>query len=107
MKIQLAGKNISWSESLRRHVARALDFALDRFEGRIRNIDVLIDCEAGINPNISCRCRIDVHLHRHEPVRVEVLDAEPYTAIDRAADMAAHVLTRHLTRVRTLQRKSA
>jgi ribosomal subunit interface protein len=97
VKIQIRERNVEISESLRAHVERRLGYALARFGQRIARVIVRFSDVPGDGEDK--RCQIHVGL-RSRSARVEDTDADPFTAVDRAAERLSRSIARVLERER-------
>lgn len=92
--------------SLVAHVERRLQFALSRFSGRIRRVDVFLADENGPRGGIDKTCRIVVRLRDGGDVVAEVSDIDWVIAVDRATTRIGHTTGRELSRQRASRRSS-
>jgi putative sigma-54 modulation protein len=86
------------------HVERRLCFALSRFSGRIRRVDVFLADENGPRGGIDKTCRIVVRLRDGGDVIAEVSDVDWEIAVDRATTRIGHTTGRELARQRAGRR---
>jgi putative sigma-54 modulation protein len=93
--------------SLVAHVERRLRFALSRFSGRIRRVDVFLADENGPRGGIDKTCRIVVRLRDGGDVVSEVSDVDWEIAVDRATTRIGHSTGRELARRRSGRRGGA
>jgi len=101
MKIRTRWKGIRSSQALLAHAKRRLDFALGRFTGRLRGVQLSFEDANGPRGGLDKRCVILLEGdfgRRH----VQALDTDFYTAVDRAVDTAARVVARAASRARQL-----
>ena len=98
VKIQIRERNVEVSENLRAHVERRLGFALARFGQRIARVIVRFSDAPGDRGDDK-RCQIHVGL-RSRSARVEDTDADPFTAVDRAAERLSRSIASVLERER-------
>jgi ribosomal subunit interface protein len=94
MKIDIRGRNVELTATLRLRAERRLALALGRFGEEIGRVRLSFSTTEG-----DKRCRIDVEL-RPQSVRVEQSDRVLAVAIDRAADRASRSVARELRRTR-------
>lgn len=97
MKIHIRERNGRLTKALRAHVERRLGFALGQFGERIGRVVVRFSDQGGVDR----RCQIEVGLHPRS-VRVENTDADPFAAVNHAADRVARSVARALEREREL-----
>jgi ribosomal subunit interface protein len=100
MRIDVRGQHVDLQPALGSYAERRLTTALDRFQGRIPTVTVRLTDENGPKRGVDKRCQVSVTVLRANPVLVEEHDADPYRAIDMAADRAARAVTRVLGRRR-------
>ena len=100
MRIDVRGQHVDLQPALGAYAERRLTTALNRFEGRIPLVTVRLVDENGPKHGVDKRCQVAVTVLRAKPVLVEEQDADPYKAIDMAADRAARGVTRVLGRRR-------
>lgn len=100
MRFQIRGTNIGVGSPLRSQVEKRLQFALGRFEPRIRQITVDLADINGPRGGIDKSCRIAVHLNRGKTVRLGLTGAELIPLVDCAADHIGQAIRRTLDRRR-------
>jgi hypothetical protein len=88
------------SATLRDHARRRLAFALARFGGWIREVELTLADVNGPRGGVDKLCRVRVHGAGVRDVIIEQRAAATEAAIDRAADRAAQSLGRTLDRRR-------
>ncbi|MFM8414924.1 MAG: HPF/RaiA family ribosome-associated protein [Planctomycetota bacterium] len=86
------------------HVERRLGFALSRFAGRIRRVNVFLADQNGPRGGIDKTCRIVVRLADGGDVVAEVSDVDWVIAVDRATTRIGHSTGRQLARRRAGRR---
>lgn len=104
MKINMQARSFSLSKALRAHVQRRLSFALQKKADQIQHIMVRLSDINGPKGGIDKRCQIQIVLPHLNDVVVEDKESDIYVAIDRAANRAARVVRRRLSRRRQLNR---
>jgi len=102
MKIQIREHDVEVTKILRSHVERRLGLALGRFAERIGRVTVRFSESDGHQRALDKRCQIEVGL-RPTSVRVEDVDADPFIAVDHAADRVSRSVARALERQRDWQ----
>lgn len=100
MRIQLCGRQIDWTEPLRRHAGRRLHLVLGRFSQGISLVTVDIRHDAGASTGLQKVCRIAVDLLPKGRILVEDAQENLYAAISRLADQAGRAVGRALERER-------
>jgi putative sigma-54 modulation protein len=86
------------------HVERRLRFALSRFSGRIRRVNVFLADQNGPRGGIDKTCRIVVRMKDGGDVVAEVNDVDWVIAVDRATTRIGHSTGRDLARRRAGRR---
>jgi putative sigma-54 modulation protein len=86
------------------HIERRLRFALSRFSGRIRRVNVFLADQNGPRGGIDKTCRIVVILRDGGNVVAEVNDVDWVIAVDRATTRIGHSTGRDLARRRAGRR---
>lgn len=86
------------------HVERRLQFALSRFSGRIRRVNVFLADQNGPRGGVDKTCRIVVRLKDGGDVVAEVSDVDWVIAVDRATTRVGHSTSRDLARRRAGRR---
>jgi len=101
MKIRTRWKGMRSSQALLAHARRRLGFALGRFTGKLRGVQLSFEDTNGPRGGLDKRCVILLEGdfgRRH----VQALDTDFYVAVDRAVDIAARVVGRAASRARRL-----
>jgi ribosomal subunit interface protein len=101
VKIEMRTHGFPATPGLREHVARRLEFALDRFADRIARVRVALADVNGPRGGEDKSCRIEVRLRGGRAVRATAVHADAYAAIDGAAHRVAHGVSRAIERERT------
>lgn len=86
------------------HIERRLRFALSRFTGRIRRVNVFLADQNGPRGGIDKTCRILVRLADGGDVVAEVSDVDWVIAVDRATTRIGHSTGRQVERRRAGRR---
>jgi putative sigma-54 modulation protein len=98
VKIQIRERNVEVGDDLRSHVERRLGFELARFGQRIARVIVRFSNPHG-KGGTDRRCQIHVGL-RSRSARVEETNADPFIALDRAAERLCRSVVSVLERER-------
>jgi ribosomal subunit interface protein len=98
MNLEIRGVELDPTPALREHVSRRLAFALSRFSGRIKDVEVRLRDENGPKGGVDKVCRIKATCHGLPTLVVEAVGSDLYGAIDVAADRAGRALGRALRR---------
>jgi ribosomal subunit interface protein len=94
MQLSVKGKQLDVGESLRRHVADALESIVDKYAGRAIEANVVLSRDA----HLICS-DISVHVRRDIVVQAHAEADEAYAAFDTAADRVAKRLRRYKRRL--------
>jgi ribosomal subunit interface protein len=101
MRIDVRGQHVDLQPALGAYAERRLLTALKRFAARIPTVTVRLIDDNGPKKGIDKRCQVAVTLSRvQKPILIEEHDADPYKAIDAAADRVSRAVTRLLGRRR-------
>jgi putative sigma-54 modulation protein len=98
MQFEIRGRDINISQALRDHIERRLRFALDRFDGRIRQVHVTLGDLNGPRGGIDKCCKLAISLDRPATIVVESHASNVCAAIDCVAAKAATYICRRLKR---------
>ncbi|MFN7970934.1 MAG: HPF/RaiA family ribosome-associated protein [Acidobacteriota bacterium] len=100
MTIKVRGHGIVVGPELAGFVERRLAFALSRFGGRVRAVQVRLADLNGPRGGIDKRCSMQASLTPSGDVRVEDTDSQLPAAVDRAATRLARAVGATLERRR-------
>ncbi len=98
MRVDIRGRDVYITESLRAHIERKLGFALDRFTGQIREVRVMLADLNGPRGGIDKCCQLEISLAPSSKIVMEDRASNVYAAIDRLADKAGIYVGRRLER---------
>jgi ribosome-associated translation inhibitor RaiA len=98
MELELQGKRVRLTQSLRVYIARRLTFALGQFRSRIRLIKAVLEDINGPRGGLDQQCRVMVRLGCGKEIRITGRGADLIAAVDHAADRASHAVGRELGR---------
>jgi hypothetical protein len=93
MNVQIRWKAAARSRAVEEHLRRRLGFAVGRLSGHVTSVRVWLEDVNGPRGGVDKRCALELDGELGVR-RVEVRDADFYTAVDRAADAAARSLAR-------------
>jgi ribosome-associated translation inhibitor RaiA len=96
----IRGLGMRVTDELRSQISRKLEFALDRFAGRVGEVVVALTDLNGPRGGADLRCRIVADLVHGGRLVVEHVDRDPIVALGRAADRMSRAVSRHLERHR-------
>ena len=96
MRVRIRVLRTELSDRLRDLVRRRTGFAMGRFAGAIREVNLLLaeSNDAGFHEGI--RCSVRVRLERGKGVRVVQAGGDVSTAVDAALERAARAVQRQL-----------
>lgn len=100
MRIEIRTRGFSLTPALRAHVARRLEFALDRYAERVDRVRVVLADVNGPRGGDDKSCRMEVALRGGGAVRAGAVHEDAYAAIGAAAHRAGRSLSRALQRER-------
>jgi ribosomal subunit interface protein len=106
MQIDIQALNFALTQGLRGHIERRLAFALSTRDEQIQRIRVRLTDINGPKGGEDMCCHIQVTLNGLPDVVVKDVEADLYTAIDRAADRTGRTVSRQLDRRLARQRTS-
>ncbi len=98
MQLKIRFKGVEADGDLVHHIERHLRFALDRFEERVRRVQVTLVDENGNKGGVDTRCRILLALCRGAPLVIDSRSHDPYQAVVHAARRAGHTLAKRMSR---------
>lgn len=100
MEIEIRTQGTDLAEAIRRYAGRRIRFALGRFAPRVGRVVVRISDINGIRGGVDQCCHITAELPAKGQVVVEQVDADLFTAIDRASERIGEALRREIQRTR-------
>jgi ribosomal subunit interface protein len=100
MRIDVRGHRVELQPALGQYAERRFLTALQRFKERVPSVTVRLFDDNGPKRGVDKRCQVSVLVLHAKPVVVEETDADPYRAIDLAADRVARGVTRVIGRHR-------
>jgi hypothetical protein len=104
MNVRLRVDHTDTEELLRRYIGRRLRFALGRFGGRVRSVDVSVHGAEGRSGD--SRCRITTEMLPSGRFSVDERGLDLFAAIDRAAARVGKRFGKDLDRKRRVTRDS-
>lgn len=102
MQLTVTGKQMDVGDSLRRHIADALDALLDKYMGSAVDAGVVMTREAHLY-----RAQLTIHIGRGILLQSEADADQPYPAFDAAAERLGKRLRRYKRRLRDHHRAQA
>jgi ribosomal subunit interface protein len=100
MRIDIQARGFELTEALRAHTERRLQFALSWASYGVRTVTVRLSDINGPRGGNDKRCRIQIPIPGGQDVVVDDIEADLYTAIDRATDRTERTVARRLERLR-------
>lgn len=104
MQIEVQTRNLIQLTTLRSYAKRRLSFAFDRHEQYIQRVEIKLSDINGPKGGEDKSCRIQVILPKVNDVIVEQIEADIFSAIDRAADRASRAINNKISRRRARER---
>jgi ribosomal subunit interface protein len=99
MQLSVSGKRLDVGDSLRNHVGKILQAAVDRYFGRALEGKVVFERQRHI-----FRADISVHVRRGMTLQSHHEASDPYAAFDGAVERLDHRLKRHKGRIKDRKR---
>ena len=99
MQLSVSGKRLDVGDSLRNHVGKILQAAVDRYFGRALEGKVVFERQRHI-----FRADISVHVRRGMTLQSHNEASDPYAAFDGAVERHDHRLKRHKGRIKDRKR---
>lgn len=96
MLIEIHCRDFVLTDALQEHVLKRLGFTLSRASSHVRRVDVTLADLNGPRGGIDKRCLVQIRLDGQQPVVVQDIQSDLYSAIDRAAGRAGRTVMRRL-----------
>lgn len=100
-KVDISAHSISLTNRLHEHIQRRLGFVYLLAEDQVRQVFVSLSKRKDDQGRLGMYCRIEVLLCRRSDMVIEDVEADIYTAVDRAIDRLDRRLRRCLMTNRT------
>ncbi|MBZ5688077.1 MAG: HPF/RaiA family ribosome-associated protein [Acidobacteriia bacterium] len=100
MEVEVRIQGTDSAEAIRRYATRRIHFALGRFAPRVGRTVVRISDINGVRGGVDQCCQIRAELLPKGKVVVDQVDADLFSAIDRASERIGHAFRREVQRVR-------
>ena len=100
MELEIRGQNLRVGDRLYEHVERQMNFALGQFESWLSGVSVHLEDVNGPKGGIDKQCRVLVTLKKGKTLKIEDLDADIISAVNRAADRMGQVVSREIDKRR-------
>lgn len=98
MQVEIYGRDVYITDTLRGYIERRLGFALDRFARSIRKVVVRFADLNGPRGGIDTRCQLAIFLAPSSTILMENRASNVYVAIDGLAAKAGNCIGRRLQR---------
>jgi putative sigma-54 modulation protein len=103
MEVDIRIKDTDLADAVRTYAARRIRFALGRFASRVGRIVVRISDINGKRGGVDKCCHIGAEVLPAGKVVLQQIDADLFTAIDRASERAGRTLRRNIERARKVR----
>ena len=100
MEVDVRIQGTDPADAIRRYAIRRIHFALGRFAPRVGRIVVRISDINGVRGGVDQCCQISAELLPKGKVMVDQVDADLFSAIDRASERIGQACRREVQRVR-------
>ncbi len=100
MDIEIRVQDTDLAEAIRRYASRRIRFALGRFAPRVGRVMVRISDINGVRGGVDQCCHMSAQFPPKGQLVVDQVDADLFTAIDRASERIAEALRREVQRTR-------
>jgi len=100
MQLEINCHHVPLDPSLKDHVSRQMEFALGQFDGWISKVLVHLEDVNGPRGGVDKQCRVLVTLRGGKTLKIEDLDADLISVINRSADRIGHAVSREMDRRR-------
>jgi putative sigma-54 modulation protein len=100
MELDIRSQNHHVDDETTTHVERRMSFALEQFDSWISHVMVHLEDVNGPRRGVDKQCRILVNLKGGKTIKVEDMDVNMISAINRAADRVGQVVSREVDRRR-------
>lgn len=100
MEVEVRIQGTDLADAIRRYAARRIRFALGRFAPRVGRIVVRISDINGVRGGVDQCCHISAELLPKGKVVLDQVDADLFSAIDRASERIGQAFRREVQRRR-------
>ena len=100
MEVEVRIQDTDLAGAIRRYAARRLRFTLGRFTSRVGRVVVRISDINGVRGGVDQCCHISAQLLPSGKVALDQVDADLFTAIDRASERVGQAFKREFERSR-------
>lgn len=106
MRVELRVRNTDLTEALSDYIERRLRIAFGRLDEQVDRVRVKVSGLNGPRGGTRKSCRISVSFKPFGRVAVQETDLDLHSAIDRAANRVARLLSQRLEKAQALGRES-
>jgi putative sigma-54 modulation protein len=100
MELDIRAQNLHVDEATEELVQQKMDTALEQFDTWITRVMVHLEDVNGPRRGVDKQCRVLVNLKGGKTIKVEDLDEDMVSAINRAADRVGQAVSREVDRRR-------
>ena len=104
MKLEIRGRHVQITNTIRAYVERRLSFTLDRFAERIRIVRLKVGDVNGPRGGVDKHCQLAVSFAHSSPITLEAYGLTVQGAIDRVSSKVGNLIARHFWRSRKRRR---
>lgn len=94
MNLRILTKRLTLTDEAKDRIERRVYFALGRFVGRIRSVDLTVAIDNGPRGGVDKRCKIHVKGRGTRDVIIEGRGDDVRSLVDRTADRASRAVAR-------------
>ncbi len=100
MEIEIRIQGTDLADAIRRYAGRRIRFALGRFAPRVGRVMGRMSDINGVRGGVDQCCHVSVQFPPKGQLVVDQVDADLFTAIDRASERIGQALRREIQRTR-------
>ncbi len=100
MEIELRIQGTDLADAIRRYAARRIRLALGRFAPRVGRVVVRISDINGTRGGVDQCCQVSAELRPKGKLMLDQVDADLFSAIDRASERIGEAFRREIQRTR-------
>jgi ribosomal subunit interface protein len=104
MKLEIRGRRVEITDTIRAYIERRVNFALDRFAERIRRVRITVRDVNSSRGGIDKHCQLSLSFTHSSPITLESRDVSIQGAIDRLSSKVRCLIGRHFGRDRRSRR---
>ena len=105
MNISVRVHDVKWTAALQAKIERSISFALDRFDGHVRGVDIYVADLNGPKGGVDKLCQLTAILRRSEPVVIVEKGDRVVPMVNRAVRRLAYRVGRKVQRLRPATRR--